>query len=273
MRYISTRGSAPVLGFEETLFEGLANDGGLYVPEQWPALEKNTFVGLNYIDTANKVLEHFTSNEIKANDLYSIIKESYIDFSIDGSEEIAPLVEISKDFWLLQLYNGPTLAFKDFALQLLGKFFEYFLSKSNKNIVILGATSGDTGSAAIEAFRGKNNIKIVILHPEGRVSSFQRKQMTTVNDSNVHNLAITGTFDDCQFIVKELFKNHDFRLKTNLASINSINIVRVIIQTVYFIYSSMRVSPSLRPVNFAVPTGNFGNIFAGYIAQEMALNL
>ena len=271
MRYISTRGLAPILGFEDTLFEGLANDGGLYVPEYWPTLDINTFRGLDYIDTATKVLENFVSKEISNKDLMNLIKGSYTNFSLDGGKEIAPLIEISKDFWLLQLYNGPTLAFKDFALQLLGKLFEFFLSKSKKDIVILGATSGDTGSAAIEAFKGKNNIKIVILHPYGRVSSFQRKQMTTVSDENVFNLAINGTFDDCQFLVKELFKNRDFRLKANLAAVNSINIARVIIQTVYFIYSYMRVLQNSSHINFSVPTGNFGNIFAGYIAQEMGL--
>ncbi len=269
MRYISTRGGLPPIAFTETVFEGLAPDGGLIIPEKIPVIseeKRRQWKGLNYFELALEVFKLFV-DDISEEDLKNLIQKSYLTFR---HPEITPVVKV-KDIYILELFHGPTFAFKDIALQFLGNLFEFLLKKTGKKINILGATSGDTGAAAIYGVKGKENIAIFILHPYKRVSPIQALMMTTVLDPNVHNLAIEGSFDDCQSIVKELFMDLTFKKQYGLTAINSINFARILAQIVYYIYSYFRVTEQEKTeeVRFSVPTGNFGNIFAGYLAKRI----
>ncbi len=270
IKYISTRGKAPILGFEDVVLAGLASDGGLYVPDsipQFSAQDLKALSTLSYTDLAYKVMQPFIGDAIVEKDLHAIIVDSYKNFR---DPKIAPLKKLGDNEYLLELFHGPTLAFKDFALQFLGRVLEYFLERNHQELTVIGATSGDTGSAAIEGCRGRKHMKIFILHPHNKVSAVQRRQMTTVEDSNVFNLAVDGTFDDCQDIVKSLFADKKFREKQKLTAVNSINWCRILAQVVYYFYASFQLG-SAKPVSFCVPTGNFGDIYAGYIAQKMGL--
>lgn len=268
MHYVSTRGKAPILDFSGVLLEGLANDGGLYIPDAWPQLS-DSGTG-DYLKTAVETMSLFLGSSISSEAFEEIVKEAYSSFR---DEEITPLVDMGKGLYLLELFHGPTLAFKDVALQLVGKLFDHELKKQGKRITIVGATSGDTGSAAIEACRDKENIEMVILHPAGRVSEIQRRQMTTVRAENIHNVAIQGTFDDCQDLVKAMFADHDFRNRMQLSAINSINWARVMAQIVYFVVAAERLGGRKSPIAFSVPTGNFGNVFSGYAAHMSGVNI
>ncbi len=271
MRYISTRGQAPALNFEEVVLAGLASDGGLYVPESIPQLsmpEITGLRGLSYPDLAYNIISRFTDESIPAETLSQIISESYAGFR---HEAVAPLKQLDAHTYLLELFHGPTLAFKDFALQFLGRLLGNILEKKKQKVVVIGATSGDTGSAAIAGCAGRGNMDIVILHPKGRVSDVQRKQMTTIADANVHNLALAGTFDDCQDIVKALFNDAEFRAKHHLTAVNSINWARILAQVVYYFYAALQLGAPAKAISFCVPTGNFGAIYAGYIAKKMGL--
>lgn len=271
MKYVSTRGHAPVLNFEDTLLAGLAADGGLYVPESWPQLSPETiasFKGKPYAEVAYEVLRWFIGGEIDANRLHEIVTQTYACFE---HEDVAPLVHLGGRDYLLELFHGPTLAFKDVAMQLLARLMDEALSRRGQRATIVGATSGDTGGAAIEAFRGRDSLDVFIFYPEGRVSDVQRKQMTTPEDSNVHAMAVKGTFDDCQALVKAMFNDAAFRDRVNLASVNSINWARVMAQTVYYFTAAVQLGAPEKPVGFSVPTGNFGDIFAGYVAAKMGL--
>ena len=271
MRYVSTRGEAPVLGFDEVLLSGLARDGGLYVPESWPkfsAAEWRGLSGLSYADAALRVLTPFVGDAVAADDLARIVRESYQRFAHPA---VAPLKQLGPNDWLLELFHGPTLAFKDYALQLVGRLFDHVLARRRSRVTIVGATSGDTGSAAIEACRDRDAIEIFILHPRGRVSEVQRRQMTTVASPNVHNIAVEGTFDDCQDLVKGMFADAEFRDRVSLSAVNSINWARIAAQIVYYAVAAVALGAPARPVAFTVPTGNFGNIFAGYAALRMGL--
>ena len=268
MHYVSTRGKAPILDFSGVLLEGLANDGGLYIPDAWPQLS-DSGTG-DYLKTAVETMSLFLGSSISSEAFEEIVKEAYSSFR---DEEITPLVDMGKGLYLLELFHGPTLAFKDVALQLVGKLFDHELKKQGKRITIVGATSGDTGSAAIEACRDKENIEMVILHPAGRVSEIQRRQMTTVKAENIHNVAIQGTFDDCQDLVKAMFADHDFRNRIQLSAINSINWARVMAQIVYFVVAAERLGGRKSPIAFSVPTGNFGNVFSGYAAHMSGVNI
>lgn len=269
MKYLSTRGQMPEISFLETVFEGLAPDGGLIVPERIPLLseeEKERWKNLSYFDLAYEVFRLYAP-EIPDEDLKDLIKRSYSTFR---HPEITPVVKAG-EVYILELFHGPTFAFKDVALQFLGNLFEYLLKRENRKVNILGATSGDTGAAAIYGVRGKERMVIFILHPYQRVSPIQALMMTTVLDPNVHNLAIVGSFDDCQSIVKELFMDIPFKRKYNLTAINSINFARILAQVVYYFYAYFRVCEwtGEEEVRFSVPTGNFGDIFAGYLAKRM----
>ncbi len=271
MRYISTRGEAPELGFEEAMLTGLALDGGLYVPAEVPVLSHETisgFAGATYEEVAFQVTRPFVGDTFSDEDLKSIIARAYSGF---GHDARAPLKQLDNNHFLLELFHGPTLAFKDFAMQLIGQMFEVSLGRSGKRVTIVGATSGDTGSAAIEAFAGLENVDVVIMYPDGRVSEVQRRQMTTPAASNVHALAVDGDFDDCQARLKDMFNDHAFREEVSLAAVNSINWARVLAQVVYYFTSAVSLGAPHRPISFTVPTGNFGDIFAGFIAKEMGL--
>lgn len=268
MHYVSTRGKAPILDFSAVLLEGLANDGGLYIPDVWPQLS-DSGTG-DYLKTAVETMSLFLGPNISSEAFEEIVKEAYSGFR---DEEITPLVDMGKGLYLLELFHGPTLAFKDVALQLVGKLFDHELKRQGKRVTIVGATSGDTGSAAIEACRDKENIEMVILHPAGRVSEIQRRQMTTVRAENIHNVAIQGTFDDCQDLVKAMFADHDFRNRMQLSAINSINWARVMAQIVYFVVAAERLGGRKSPIAFSVPTGNFGNVFSGYAAHMSGVNI
>jgi len=271
MKYISTRGQAPALNFEDVVIAGLASDGGLYVPEEIPTLtmpEIASLRGLSYPDLAYNIISRFTGDSLAPETLSQLIAESYAGFR---HEAIAPLKQLDAHTYLLELFHGPTLAFKDFALQFLGRLLGHILDKRQQKVVVIGATSGDTGSAAIAGCAGRGNMDIVILHPQGRVSDVQRRQMTTIADKNVHNLALEGTFDDCQDMVKALFGDADFRNKHHLTAVNSINWARILAQVVYYFYAALTLGAPARAVSFAVPTGNFGDIYAGYIAKKMGL--
>ena len=271
MKYVSTRGEAPTLAFDDVLLTGLARDGGLYVPESWPHFstgEIASFASLSYKDLAFQVVQPFIGDAIADADLKSIIDAAYSHFDTD---EVAPLTELSDGEWMMELFHGPTLAFKDIAMQFLGPLFDHVLAARDEHICIVAATSGDTGSAAIEACRDRNNIDIFILYPHGRVSDVQRRQMATVVAPNVHTIALQGTFDDCQDTVKALFNDLAFRDRMNLSAVNSINWVRIVAQIVYYFWAALKVSAPAGPVSFAVPTGNFGNVFAGYAAHRMGL--
>ena len=268
MHYVSTRGKAPILDFSGVLLEGLANDGGLYIPDAWPQLS-DSGTG-DYLKTAVETMSLFLGSSISSEAFEEIVKEAYSSFR---DEEITPLVDMGEGLYLLELFHGPTLAFKDVALQLVGKLFDHELKRQGKRVTIVGATSGDTGSAAIEACRDKENIEMVILHPAGRVSEIQRRQMTTVRAENIHNVAIQGTFDDCQDLVKAMFADHDFRNRMQLSAINSINWARVMAQIVYFVVAAERLGGRKSPIAFSVPTGNFGNVFSGYAAHMSGVNI
>ncbi|MCR6652360.1 MAG: threonine synthase [Cellvibrionaceae bacterium] len=272
MKYISTRGAAPALGFEDVVLTGLASDGGLYVPETLPQFSREeiaSWAGLSYRDLALKVISPFVAGAIPEADLKRIIDTSYDSFR---HEAIAPLVQTGHNEWVLELFQGPTLAFKDFALQFLGHLLDYILAKRHQKVVVLGATSGDTGSAAIEGCRRCENVDIFILHPHQRVSDVQRRQMTTVLEANVHNIALRGNFDDCQNLVKASFADQSFLpAGRQLVAVNSINWARIMAQIVYYFYAALALGAPHRKVSFSVPTGNFGDIFAGYLAQRMGL--
>lgn len=270
MQYQSTRGQAPILDFRGVTLAGLATDGGLYLPMHWPQLSRETLEGLasaSYLDTAFTVIRPFTEGALTDAELKQLLADAYGDF---GHAAVTPLVQLDHRQWLLELFHGPTLAFKDVALQLLGGLFAKFLGTDEK-ITIVGATSGDTGSAAIEAVAGRPGITIFMLHPEGRVSDVQRRQMTTVAAPNVFNIALAGSFDDAQALVKALFNDQSFRAEQQLSAVNSINWARLLAQIVYYVYAAVRLGAPHREVAFSVPTGNFGDVFAGYCAQRMGL--
>jgi threonine synthase len=271
MRYISTRGAAPALDFEAVTLAGLARDGGLYVPETIPQFstdDMRAMRGLSYAETAVRVLLPFVGTSISEADLRGLVTKAYAGFS---HAAVAPLVQLDHQHFLLELFHGPTLAFKDFAMQVLGLLFEHFLAKADTHITVIGATSGDTGSAAIQALAGRDKVDIFMLHPHGRVSDVQRRQMTTVMAPNVHNIAIDGTFDDAQALVKAAFNDIAFRDRYNLSAVNSINWTRIVVQVVYYFYAAVRLGAPDNSVAFSVPTGNFGDVFAGYIASRMGL--
>ena len=271
MRYVSTRGAAPTLGFDDVLLTGLARDGGLYVPEAWPTLPPEAlerFAEAPYEDVAATVMGQYVVPAMTPDVLRELCAAAYATFD---APEVTPLVPLGDDVFLLELFHGPTLAFKDIALQLLGRLFDHELARRGERLTIVGATSGDTGSAAIEACRDRDAIDIFILHPVGRTSEVQRRQMTTVDAPNVHNIAIEGTFDDCQDLVKALFADEGFRDRHHLSAVNSINWARVMAQIVYYYVAVARLTRGHRPVAFSVPTGNFGNVFAGHAAMRMGL--
>ena len=272
MKYISTRGQAPALNFEEVLLTGLAPDGGLYVPEKLPRYTREeiaSWAGLDYTELAYKIIQPFVADTIPANDLKAIIDDTYIDFRHPA---VAPLVQLDHNEWLLELFQGPTLAFKDFALQMLGRLLDYVLERRHQKVVIMGATSGDTGSAAIQGCKRCKNIDIFILHPHQRVSEVQRRQMTTVLGDNIHNIAVEGNFDDCQAMVKASFGAQQFLPEgRQLVAVNSINWARIMAQIVYYFYAALTLGAPHRSVSFSVPTGNFGDIYAGYLAKQMGL--
>jgi len=271
LRYVSTRGRAPTLSFEDVLIAGLARDGGLYVPAKWPRLAKpalRRLAGLPYAEAACLVMAPFVGQAFDRDQFADIVAKAYSGFA---HAAVAPLSQIGPNLWLMELFHGPTLAFKDVALQLLGPLFDLVLAKKRKRVTIVGATSGDTGSAAIEAVRGSASCDIVMLHPKGRVSEVQRRQMTTVLAPNVFNVAIEGTFDDCQALVKAMFNDAPFRDAQRLAAVNSINWARVMAQTVYYATAAASLGAPERKIAFSVPTGNFGDVYAGYVAARMGV--
>ena len=271
MRYISTRGKAPTLNFEDVLLAGLASDGGLYVPENLPRFtveEIASWADLPYHELAFRVMRPFVAGCIDDADFKAIVKDTY---SVFEHSAVAPLRQLDSNEWVLELFHGPTLAFKDFALQLLGRLLDHFLSKRNERVVIMGATSGDTGSAAIEGCRRCENVDIFILHPHQRVSEVQRRQMTSALSDNIHNIAIEGNFDDCQEMVKASFADQSFLKGTRLVAVNSINWARIMAQIVYYFHAAIQLGGPQRSIAFSVPTGNFGDIFAGYLARNMGL--
>ena len=272
MKYISTRGGGQPKSFEEVILTGLAPDGGLYVPAQLPHFSRQeiaSWSSLSYQELALKIISPFVDGAISEHDLEKIIAKSYSTFRHD---DIAPLVKTGDNEWILELFHGPTLAFKDFALQFLGNLLDYTLEKRQQKVVIMGATSGDTGSAAIEGCRRCKNIDIFILHPHERVSEVQRRQMTTIRANNIHNIAMHGNFDDCQNMVKASFSDQSFLPDgRQLVAVNSINWARIMAQIVYYFWASLKLGGPSQVVSFSVPTGNFGDIFAGYLAHKMGL--
>ncbi len=271
MRYISTRGQAPELSFEEAMLTGLARDGGLYLPAEIPVMSQDKIAelaGLPYEEIAFRVMWPYVNESFAEDEFKAIIARAYDGF---GHDARAPLKQLNENHFLLELFHGPTLAFKDFAMQLIGQLFQVALKRRGDRVTIVGATSGDTGSAAIEAFRGLDAVDVFILFPHGRVSEVQRRQMTTPADSNVHALAVDGDFDDCQAALKDMFNDFDFRDSVKLAGVNSINFARVLAQIVYYFSAAVSVGAPHRKVSFTVPTGNFGDIFAGYLAKRMGL--
>lgn len=271
MRYVSTRGEAPELGFEDVLLTGLARDGGLYVPAVWPQLSARDFThlqGKTYEDVAYAVMHPFIGGAVPDHDLKQMIAAAYAGF---GHPAVAPLKQLDDNQWLLELFHGPTLAFKDVAMQLLSRLMDWALARRRSRATIVGATSGDTGGAAIEAFQASQHAAIFMLHPHGRVSDVQRRQMTTVAAASVHNIALEGNFDYCQAIVKALFNDLAFRDSVGLAGVNSINWARIMAQVVYYVSAAVALGAPGRAVSFCVPTGNFGDIFAGFVAKRMGL--
>lgn len=272
LQYLSTRGQAPALDFEGVLLAGLAKDGGLYLPQALPhfsAAELRAMRGMSYAELATTVIAPFVEGSIDRDTLEGLVRDAYRDFRHQAT---APVIQLDHDQWLLELFHGPTLAFKDFALQLLGRLLDHVLSRRGEKVVIMGATSGDTGSAAIEGCRHCEHVDIFILYPDGRVSEVQRRQMTTVAGANIHNVAIRGNFDDCQALVKASFVAEPFLPEgRSLVAVNSINWARIMAQIVYYFYAAFAVGGPDRPVNFSVPTGNFGDIYAGYLAHRMGL--
>ncbi len=272
MKYISTRGQAPALNFEDVMLTGLATDGGLYIPESLPQFSKEkiaSFASLSYSELAFEVMQPFVEGCIPDEAFKAMVEDCYAQFRHPA---VAPLVQLDHNEWVLELFQGPTLAFKDFALQLLGRLLDYVLEKRNQKVVIMGATSGDTGSAAIEGCRHCENVEMFILHPHQRVSDVQRKQMTSVLADNIHNIALHGNFDDCQSMVKASFADQSFLPEgRQLVAVNSINWARIMAQIVYYFYAAVAVGAPEKEVGFSVPTGNFGDIFAGYLAKGMGL--
>ncbi len=271
MLYVSTRGKAVPLSFKEAVLSGLASDGGLYLPVKFPILSKEemeSLKNLGYKDLAFRIMRKFIGSELSDSELAEIISKSYGTF---GDGNFCPTLKVNKNEYLLELFHGPTLAFKDFAMQFIGNLFELFLGSENKGMTIVTATSGDTGSAAVEAFKGKAKVDLFVLFPEGRISNMQRIQMTTSKESNVFPIAIKGDFDDCQRMVKELFIDLAFKERVKLSAVNSINWARILAQTVYYFYSCLSFNSYEYGVSFSVPTGNFGDIYAGYVAKKMGL--
>ena len=271
MRYISTRGEAPPLGFVEATLAGLARDGGLYVPAAWPQLDTDTiagFAGRPYAEVAVEVIRPFVGDAIAEHDLARMTREAYGQFRHPA---VAPLIQFGVSDFILELFHGPTLAFKDLAMQLLGRLMDQMLTSRGERTTIVVATSGDTGGAAIEAFRGRARADLFVLFPQGRISDVQRRMMTTAEDDNVHALAIEGTFDDCQAIVKSMFNHHAFRDRAHLSGVNSINWARIVAQVVYYFTAAVALGAPRRKVAFTVPTGNFGDVYAGYVALRMGL--
>lgn len=273
MKYVSTRGNAPILSFEEAMLTGLAVDGGLYVPQTWPKIPLDNIramAGKPYTDVAFEVMWPFMgeTDALSAKTFKTLLKETYAGFEHPA---VCPLVQLDTHMWVLELHRGATLAFKDVAMQLIGRLFDTVLTHHKRRVCIVGATSGDTGSAAIEAFRGAQAADVFILYPHNRVSDVQRRQMTTPDAPNVHAIAVEGTFDDCQSLVKQMFADTSFRDKISLAAVNSINWARVMAQIVYYFTSAVSLGAPDRKISFSVPTGNFGDIFAGYVAKQMGL--
>jgi len=273
MRYVSTRGEAPALDFVEVMLAGLARDGGLYVPDRWPSLDARTiagFAGRPYAEVAVEVIRPFVGDAIPEADLARMAQEAYGTFRHPAT---APLIQLAPGLFVLELFHGPTLAFKDLAMQLVARLMDHALQKRSERTTIVVATSGDTGGAAVEAFRGRAQADVVVLFPHGRISEVQRRMMTTAPDANVHVLAIEGTFDDCQAIVKAMFNHHAFRDRVRLSGVNSINWARIVAQVVYYVTAAVALGSPHRKVAFTVPTGNFGDVFAGYVAQRMGLGI
>ncbi len=271
MKYISTRGQAPALSFEDAMLSGLATDGGLYVPETWPHMSTDeiaALAGLSYEEAAYRVIKPFVADTFADDELRGILARAYGTFRHPAR---VPLVQTGPNEFVAELHHGPTLAFKDVAMQLIGQMFEAVLKRRGERVTIVGATSGDTGSAAIEAFKGLGAVDVVILYPHGRVSEVQRRQMTTPSEANVHAVAMDGDFDDCQARLKDMFNDADFRGEVKLAGVNSINWARVMAQVVYYFTTAVSLGAPHRKISFTVPTGNFGDIFAGYVAKRMGL--
>jgi len=270
MNYVSTRNKSKTFKFKDVFLKGLADDGGLFVPEdefKFDSEKLNSLKDLDYNELAKEIISPFVDDFINDDDLSKIIKKSYSSFR---KKNVIDLIKV-EDRFILELFHGPTLAFKDVAMQLLGNFYEYYLENNNEKINIVVATSGDTGAAAIEAIKGKKNLNIFVLHPHNRISSVQRKIMTTVKDNNVFNIAINGNFDDCQNLVKSMFEDKNFSNSINMSGVNSINWARIIAQSVYYFYSYFLIEDKTKPINFSVPTGNFGDVYAGYLAKKMGL--
>jgi threonine synthase len=271
MRYISTRGEVPSLDFVDVMLAGLARDGGLYVPERWPTLDRaivGNFAGKPYAEVAVEVIRPFVGDGIAEADLARMAREAYGNFRHPA---VAPLIQLDPSLFVLELFHGPTLAFKDLAMQFVARLMDHVLHQRAERTTIVVATSGDTGGAAVEAFRGRAQTDVVVLFPQGRISEVQRRMMSTVPDSNVHALAIEGTFDDCQALVKAMFNHHAFRDRVRLSGVNSINWARVAIQVVYYFTAAVALGAPQRKIAFTVPTGNFGDVYAGYVASRMGL--
>ena len=268
MKYLSTRDDSLKKSFTEILYQGLSKEGGLYLPVEWPKIDISNLKNKSYEEVAMEVIFPFVKENLSKNDLQEIIYESYRNFRHDKK---APIKKLVYNKYILELIYGPTYAFKDYALQFLGKLFSYSLIKNPRKITVLGATSGDTGSAAIQAFKSNKDINVFILHPHGKISPMQQKQMTTVDNENIFNIAIEGNFDDCQKIVKELFVDNEIQSKTSLTAINSINWARLIAQVVYYFWSYLQIES--KDINFIVPSGNFGNIFSAFVAKKMGLSI
>jgi len=271
VKFVSTRNDAPKLGFNDAMLAGLASDGGLYIPEIWPQISPGNIramAGKPYVEVAKTVLAPFVDGEIDDASFHSMIDASYAAFHHPA---VTPMVQTGSNEWILELFHGPTMAFKDVAMQLLGRMMDHALQARTQKATIVAATSGDTGGAAAEAFRGRDNVDVFILFPEGKVSPVQQRQMTTVDDANIHALAVKGNFDDCQALVKAMFNDHRFRDRVQLSGVNSINWGRIMSQVVYYFVAASALGSPDRKVSFTVPTGNFGDIFAGFVAKKMGL--
>ncbi|MEL7454784.1 MAG: threonine synthase, partial [Pseudomonadota bacterium] len=271
MEYISTRGGVAPLNFEQVTLAGLAGDGGLYVPTEWPKFSQDeiaALAGLPYSEVALRVMKPFVGDALTEEELRQLCEQAYGRFA---HAAVTPLAQLDGQHWLLELFHGPTLAFKDVALQLLGLFFEKFLARQDKHLTVVGATSGDTGSAAIDALAGRDKVDIFMLHPDGRISDVQRRQMTTVLAPNVHNVALDGSFDDAQAMVKRMFADSEVTDRFAISAVNSINWARLMAQIVYYFYAASQLGSPARKIAFSVPTGNFGDVFAGYVAAQMGL--
>jgi threonine synthase len=271
MHYVSTRGEAPAFDFVDVMLAGLARDGGLFVPESWPALDAVAIAGLAgrpYAEVAVEVIRPFVGDSLPEADLARMAREAYDTFRHPA---VAPLTQLGTNLFVLELFHGPTLAFKDLAMQLVARLMDHVLKARGERTTIVVATSGDTGGAAVEAFRGRSQVDVVVLFPHGRISDVQRRMMTTAPDANVHALAIEGTFDDCQALVKAMFNHHAFRDRVRLSGVNSINWARIVAQAVYYFTAAVALGAPHRKVAFTVPTGNFGDVYAGYVAQRMGL--